>query len=117
VAPGYRIGNVFVLAGVPSVARAMFDALAPGLKGGPPVYSQSIDAHVREGDIAGRLAQIQAAYPAVAIGSYPFMRLDKLGTSVVARATDKAAIAAVIAEVAEAMRALGAEPVLGPAPK
>jgi molybdenum cofactor synthesis domain-containing protein len=116
VAPGYRIENVFVLAGVPSVARAMFDALAPRLKGGAPVYSHSVDAHVREGDIAERLAAIQETYPDVAIGSYPFMRHDKLGTSIVARATDKGRIALVIGEVVAAMRALGAEPTLGPAP-
>lgn len=116
VAPGYRIDNVFVLAGVPSVARAMFDALAPGLKGGAPVYAQSVDAHVREGDIAERLSAIQDAHPDVAIGSYPFMRHDRLGTSIVARATDKQRIVLVIAAVAEAMRALGEEPTLGPAP-
>ncbi len=116
VAPGYRIENVFVLAGVPSVARAMFEAIAPSLKGGPPVYSQSVDSNVREGDIAARLSEIQNEYPHVTIGSYPFMRSDKLGTSIVARSTDKAAIAAAIQKVAEAMRALGAEPVFGPVP-
>ncbi|MBL8628331.1 MAG: competence/damage-inducible protein A [Rhodospirillaceae bacterium] len=116
VAPGYRIENVFVLAGVPSVARAMFEAIAPSLQGGPPVYSQSVDGHVREGDIAARLAEIQAEHPAVAVGSYPFMRHDKLGTSIVARGTDKDSIAVVIGKVAETMRKLGAEPVLGPAP-
>ena len=116
VAPGYRIANVFVLAGVPRVAKAMFEAVASALKGGDPVYSQSVDAHVREGDIAARLAAIQNEHPEVAIGSYPFMRLDKLGTSIVARSTDKSAIAAVIAKVAAEMRRLGGEPVFGPAP-
>lgn len=116
VAPGYRIENVFVMAGVPTVTRAMFDAVAPTLKGGDPVYSQSVDAHVREGDIAADLSAIQNAHPHVAIGSYPFMRLDKLGTSIVARSTDKATIAAVIAKVAAAMRVLGGEPIIGPSP-
>jgi molybdenum cofactor synthesis domain-containing protein len=116
VAPGYRIENVFVMAGVPSVAQAMFEAVAPSLRKGPPVYSQSVDAPVREGDIAAALARIQTAYPGVAIGSYPFMRHDRLGTSIVARGTDKNAIAAAIAEVGAAMRALGAEPTFGPAP-
>jgi molybdenum cofactor synthesis domain-containing protein len=116
VAPGYRIDNVFVLAGVPSVARAMFEAIAPSLQGGPPVYSQSVDGHVREGDIAADLAAIQDAHPNVAIGSYPFMRLDKLGTSIVARSTDKQAIADVIGKVAAMMRKFGAEPFLGPPP-
>jgi molybdenum cofactor synthesis domain-containing protein len=116
VAPGYRIENVFVLAGVPAVARAMFEAVAHTLKGGPPVYSQSVDSHVREGDIAARLSEIQDEHPNVSIGSYPFMRLDKLGTSIVARSTDKAAIATAIEKVAAAMRKLGGEPVFGPAP-
>lgn len=116
VAPGYRVENVFVLAGVPDVARAMFEAIAPTLTGGPPVYSQSVDAHVREGEIAERLAQIQNEHRNVAIGSYPFMRNDKLGTSIVARSTDKAEIAAALAKVAAAMRALGGDPVMGPAP-
>lgn len=116
VAPGYRIENVYVMAGVPSVARAMLDAVLPTLRGGAPVYAQSVDGTVREGDIAAPLADIQARYPATAIGSYPFLRQDKLGTSIVVRSTDKAAIAAAIAEVAEAMRRLGADPVLGPAP-
>jgi molybdopterin-biosynthesis enzyme MoeA-like protein len=117
VAPGYCIENVYVMAGVPSVARAMFDAVAPSLKGGAPVYSQSVDGHVREGDIAASLSALQTQYPAVAIGSYPFMRLDKLGTSIVARSTDKAAIAEVIKKVAVVMSELGAEPVLGPEPR
>ena len=116
VAPGYRIENVFVMAGVPSVARAMFDAVAPSLQTGAPVYSQSVDAHVKEGDIAAALSAIQDAHPNVSIGSYPFMRFDKLGASIVARSTDKAAISVVIDKVAEAMRALGEEPVFGQPP-
>lgn len=117
VAPGYSIENVYVMAGVPSVARAMFEAVAPSLQGGPPVYSQSVDGHVREGDIAASLSALQNEYPQVSIGSYPFMRLDKLGTSIVARSTDKAAIAAVMAKVADVMRTLGGSPVLGPPPE
>ncbi len=63
-----------------------------------------------------RPAPTPRAAPHVAIGSYPFMRLDKLGTSIVARSTDKATIAAVIAKVAAAMRVLGGEPIIGPSP-
>ena len=110
VAPGYRIENVFVMAGVPSVARAMFEAVAPSLQTGDPVYSQSVDANVREGDIAAALERIQNAHPGVSVGSYPFMRHDKLGTSIVARGTDKAVLAVVIDQVAAEMRLLGAEP-------
>jgi molybdenum cofactor synthesis domain-containing protein len=116
IAPGYRIENVFVMAGVPSIAQAMFEALAPTLTQGDPVFSQSVDAEVREGDIADALTLIQNTHPRVAIGSYPYVHSGKLGTSIVARSTDKAEIAIVIDEVAAAMRALDAEPAFGPAP-
>lgn len=112
-APGYRIANVFVMAGVPSIARAMFDAAAPMLKGGDPVFSNSVDGLVREGDIAAELSAIQDKYPKASIGSYPFRRDGALGTSIVARSTDKAVIAAALSEVAAVMRAKGAAPVMG----
>jgi len=116
IAPGYRIENVFVMAGVPSIAQAMFEALAPTLTKGDPVFSQSVDAEVREGDIADALTAIQNTHPGVAIGSYPYAHSGKLGTSIVARSTDKAEITVVINAVAAAMRALNAEPAFGPAP-
>lgn len=109
-APGYRIGNVFVMAGVPAIARAMFEAAAPLLKQGAPVFSGHVDAHVKEGDIAAELTEIQARYPQTSIGSYPFYKDGKPGTSIVARSTDKAAISSALAEVAAVMRAQGAEP-------
>jgi molybdopterin-biosynthesis enzyme MoeA-like protein len=109
-APGYRIGNVFVMAGVPSIARAMFAAAAPMLKHGDPVFSDHVDAYVKEGDIAAELTEIQARYPQTSIGSYPFYRDGKPGTSIVARSTDKAAISKALGEVAAVMRAQGAEP-------
>jgi molybdopterin-biosynthesis enzyme MoeA-like protein len=113
-APGYRIGNVFVMAGVPSIARAMFEAAAPMLTQGDPVMSGHVDAHIKEGDIAADLSAIQARYPHVSIGSYPFYKDNKPGTSIVARSTDKAAISKALAEVAAVMRAQGAEPFAPP---
>ena len=107
-APGYRIGNVFVMAGVPSIARAMFEAAAPMLTQGEPVLSGHVDAPVREGDMAAELAEIQARYPQVSIGSYPFMRDGGPCTSIVARSTDKAAISKALEEVAAVMRGKGA---------
>jgi molybdenum cofactor synthesis domain-containing protein len=116
IAPGFRIENVFVMAGVPSIAQAMFEAAAPTLTTGDRMFSQSVDAEVREGDIADALWAIQDAHPRVAIGSYPHTHSGKMGTSIVARSTDRAEIAFVIDEVAAAMRALNAEPVFGPTP-
>jgi molybdenum cofactor synthesis domain-containing protein len=109
-APGYRIGNVHVLAGVPRIAEAMFDGIKLGLKGGARVLSRSVAGYVREGDMAEELGAIQARFPTVDIGSYPFVRSDRLGTSVVARGTDAASIDAAILEVSTAMRRLGVEP-------
>ncbi len=113
-APGYRIENVYVLAGIPNIAQAMFEAVAPTLQGGDPVHSGHVDAFVRESEIAAELSAIQAKYPQVSIGSYPSLRDDKFCTSVVARSTDQSAIAAVLSEVADTMRLKGAEPTMPP---
>ncbi len=110
IAPGFRIENVFVLAGVPSIAYAMFEALAPQLERGAPMLSGNVGASVREGDIAEGLTAIQGKYPHVSIGSYPTMRGSGFHTSIVARATDRAAIETVLEEVAALMRAQGATP-------
>ncbi|MCC6912771.1 MAG: competence/damage-inducible protein A [Rhodospirillaceae bacterium] len=112
IAPGFRIENVFVLAGVPSIAHAMFESLAPQLKGGAPMLSGNVVAGVREGDIATGLTAIQEKYPGVAIGSYPSMGgATGFRTSVVARGTDRALIDKVLEDVAALMRAQGGDPV------
>ncbi len=110
-APGYRIENVYVLAGIPKIAQAMFEAFAPTLKGGDPVHSGHVDALVRESEIAAALSDIQIKYPHVSIGSYPSMRNDQFCTSVVARSTDQDAVSAVLAEVTDAIRAMGIDPI------
>jgi molybdenum cofactor synthesis domain-containing protein len=110
IAPGFRIENVFVLAGVPSIAHAMFEALAPQLKGGAPMLSGSVGARVKEGDIASELTAIQKRYPAVALGSYPSMKDGGFHTSIVGRATDRAMLEKALDEVAALMRALGEAP-------
>jgi molybdopterin-biosynthesis enzyme MoeA-like protein len=114
IAPGFRIENVFVLAGVPSIAHAMFEALAPHLKVGAPMLSGNVGANVREGDIAAGLTAIQEKYPALALGSYPSMRNGAFHTSIVARGTDKSQIAKALEDVAELMRAQGGIPVADP---
>lgn len=91
-APGYRIGNVYVMAGVPRIMQAMFDGIKHTLKGGAPMLSATIAAFVTEGTIAEELGRIQSQFPSVEIGSYPFVRHQKLGTSLVARSTDAEAL-------------------------
>ncbi len=116
IAPGFRIGNVYVMAGIPKIAQAMFEAIAPTLRGGDPVFSNFVESDVKEGDIAAELTDMQARYRHVSIGSYPFMRDGRHCTSIVARSTDKAAIASVMNEVATVMRAKGCTPTMGTSP-
>ncbi|HLY07448.1 MAG TPA: molybdopterin-binding protein [Rhizomicrobium sp.] len=71
VAPGFQIGNVFVLAGIPMIMRAMLEDVGPRLSRGTLVTTATIAAHVGEGRIATALSEIQNARPSVAIGSYP----------------------------------------------
>ena len=71
-APGFWIGNVIVMAGVPSIMQAMLDEVAPKLKAGVRMFSETVRADAREGDIGIQLSEIAKANPGVAIGSYPF---------------------------------------------
>jgi molybdopterin-biosynthesis enzyme MoeA-like protein len=87
-APGYRIGNVYVMAGVPRIMQAMFGFVKPTLKGGAPMVSEVVTGFKTEGPIAAELAAIQGRYPDIEIGSYPFVKDGKLGTSLVARGVD-----------------------------
>ncbi len=107
--PGFRIDNVFVFAGIPSIARAMFVGAVPMLLQGEPILSASVDAMLREGDFAAALENIQKRYPAVEIGSYPFNRDGKLGATLVARGTERAELSTVISEIVAAITAIGGE--------
>ena len=108
-APGFKIGNVFVLAGIPSIARAMFTSAVPLLTKGAPIQSSSVDVFLREGDFAAVLEKIQNDHPQVEIGSYPFNRDGRLGATLVVRGTDRSLIASVVTEIDAAMVALGGE--------
>ena len=111
VAPGFRIGNVIVLAGVPRIMQAMFDGYRHRLKGGAPMRSRTVIAHVPEGKMAAGLGAVQTAHSDVEIGSYPFFRDGKLGASLVVRGTDAAAVAAATEAVKVLVRAQGGEPI------
>lgn len=100
--PGFRIGNVHVMAGVPSVFEAMVGVVVAGLAGGRPMMSRSVDAGLGEGLIATPLGAIQKAHPATVIGSYPYERDGVYATNVVVRSRDLGALDAAIADV-EAM--------------
>jgi molybdenum cofactor synthesis domain-containing protein len=114
IAPGFSMGNVHVMAGVPTIMRTMFDMLAPTLEGGTPVISRSVHAaEVKEGDIADGLTQIQGRYAALDLGSYPYYREGGGGVAIVAKGTDAAAAEAAIAEVTALFSSLGGAPVAG----
>jgi molybdenum cofactor synthesis domain-containing protein len=111
IAPGFHIGNVFVLAGVPAIARAMLEALAPLLPQGPVVHAITIAADIGEGMVAEGLAAIQKAHPDVAIGSYPHFRGDGgFGVQLVARSRDLAAAESSACEIEALLHQLGAAP-------
>ncbi|BDG70907.1 competence/damage-inducible protein A [Roseomonas fluvialis] len=114
LAPGFTMGNVHVMAGVPRIMQAMFEALAPTLKGGPPVVSAAVHANgLMEGRIAEGLADIQARYPDLDIGSYPYYRPGGGGVAVVAKGTDSDAVKQAARDVLVFMRACGGQPIEG----
>ena len=112
-APGFQIGNVFVMAGVPMVMQVMLDSLTDRLEGGAAMQSRTVTGQVGEGTIAEKLGQVQARYPHVGIGSYPYYRGKNFGTSIVLRGTDSSELDRAAAEVMALMREFGAEPAMG----
>ncbi len=102
-APGFRLENVFVMAGVPIIARAMFDSVEAGLSHGAPVLSRYVEAQLGEGDLAEALTAIQSDHPDVDLGSYPFFRSGKIGLTVVAKGTDGDAINMAMVKVVSAI--------------
>jgi molybdenum cofactor synthesis domain-containing protein len=110
VAPGFRLENVHVLPGVPKIMQAMLDGLLPTLKGGAKVLSRAITVLAPEGDVAAAgLGDIQARFPALEIGSYPFWRPEGPGTTIVFRGTDRTQIDAAAEALVELAARLGAQ--------
>ena len=87
-APGIKVENIFIMAGVPHITAGMLDALTGTLQGGAPLLSQQIGCWVAESEIAGLLAQTEKAHEGCQIGSYPFFREGKVGANFVVRTTD-----------------------------
>lgn len=98
-APGFRLGNVHVLAGVPAIFEAMLDKVLPTLRGGERMLSVAIDCGLPEGLIGTALGAIQARHPATSIGSYPQYDGRRYSAQIVVRSRDRAALAAAEAEV------------------
>jgi len=104
-APGFRMENVIVMAGVPAIMQAMLDEVAPTLETAVPLTSQTVEVREKEGDVAAPLRAIQEAMPSVQIGSYPFFEDGVYGTRIVARGRDPEAVR----RAAEMIGAMAAE--------
>lgn len=112
-APGFILGNVYVMAGVPRIMQAMFEGIKHQLTGGNVIYSRELGVYLPEGTIAKGFAALQHAYTSVEMGSYPFIHNGRLGTCLVLRSEDTAlleeaftAVKAFIAELNGIIRTL-----------
>ncbi|MDJ0895051.1 MAG: molybdopterin-binding protein [Alphaproteobacteria bacterium] len=111
-APGYRIGNVLVMAGVPRIMQAMFDGIKHTLTGGAKVLSRTVHCDLGEGNVAAGLGEIQARHAGVEIGSYPYFRSGRFGTNLVLRSQNESALDSAADDVVALVRALGGTPTL-----
>ena len=106
--PGFRTGNVFVMAGVPGVMRGMLEDVGPKLKGGAVVLSKTLKVTgTGEGVIAAPLEAVAKAHPELSLGSYPFFTPEGYGANLVVRGRDGAAVARALDELRAALEALG----------
>ena len=100
IAPGFSVGNVHVMAGVPRIFEAMVASVLPTLTGGKPLLSQTLRLMRGEGEIAGPFGTLAAEYPDLSMGSYPFTLNGAYGTNLVVRGTDPARIGAAMTQLA-----------------
>lgn len=112
-APGIRIGNIFVMAGVPHITAGMLDALTGTLEGGRPVVSGTIGCWVGESEVAELLRQTEKTHEGVAIGSYPFFREGRTGANFVVRSPDAAQVDACLRDLTLALEADGRDVIAG----
>ncbi|HVF15638.1 MAG TPA: hypothetical protein VNA21_01970, partial [Steroidobacteraceae bacterium] len=110
--PGFNIGNVYVMAGIPHVMRAMLATLESKLVGGAVVQSRSVTVYLGESAIAEQLRRLQAEYPNVDLGSYPFTREGRFGTTLVARSTNVQQLDEVLTKLNAMIIEAGGEPQL-----
>ena len=106
-APGIRMQNVYIMAGVPKIMQAMMDAIAPTLRSGTKALSTSIDCSCREGTIGAPLTEIQANHPDTMIGSYPRYDDDRYTTQIVVRSRDQQHIDAAVKDIEAMLSKIG----------
>ncbi|WP_341358373.1 molybdopterin-binding protein [Georgenia sp. M64] len=106
-APGFSIGNVHVMAGVPSIFVAMLTTILPTLEAGAPRLSREVRFAVGEGRIASPLRELAEAMPDLSVGSYPFREGELYGTNIVVRGTDEALLDEAVARLEEIRTQVG----------
>lgn len=112
-APGLRMDNVFILAGVPSIAAAMMEALDGKLEGGRPMVSATVGAYAAESEVADLLREAEAANDGVAIGSYPFFKDGRYGANFVVRSDDGNLVERTAKDLERRLSQAGIEPFSG----
>ena len=106
-APGIKLGNIHLMAGVPHITAGMLDALTGTLQGGAPLLNETVGCWVPESEVATLLRDVEKAHERCQIGSYPFFREGRVGANFVVRSTDAQALAACVAALANGLAALG----------
>ena len=111
--PGFQIGNVFVLAGVPAIMRGMLEDIGPRLRAGAIVIARTVRVEgAGEGVIAAPLEALAKAHPALSLGSYPFFSPEGYGSNLVIRGRDGEEVAATVEELVAALADIGANRII-----
>lgn len=108
-APGFRLGNVFVMAGVPKIMQAMLDHVLPLLETGKIMQSKTITTNLTEGQVATALTACQEKFPQVDVGSYPFFQKGNFGISLVVRSQDEVELESCAQALLQMLEDLGAD--------
>lgn len=106
-APGIRIGNIHLMAGVPHITAGMLDALTGTLKGGAPLIAETVGGFIPESEVSGLLREVEKAHENCQIGSYPFFREGRVGSNFVIRSTVRAELDVCMAELCKGLEEAG----------
>lgn len=106
-APGIKIGNIHLMAGVPGITAQMLDALTGTLEGGAPLIAETIGCWCQESEVAAMLAEVERAHAGSQIGSYPFFREGKVGVNFVVRSTDAEELRSCVDTLCDALGTAG----------
>ncbi len=112
-APGIKLGNLFLMAGVPHITAGMLDALTGTLEGGKPLVSVTVGAFAPESEVADLLRQAEQSAEGISIGSYPFFKEGRVGSNFVVRSEDEQKARAVADDLASKLADVGFDPVYG----